>query len=199
MNCTDEHGFSKGGLRRGEWEVRAVGIDVGRRLVEAYHYAKGAPNTRTFLHGLFRAGKAFFDEDCLGCAWWIPPTKDAAQATWPARWQGVLALSRLVIAEGVPRNACSFLLARSVRLIPASDWPCLVTYADEWRGHTGAIYRASNWQYVGKTSPEATYTVDGRMRARKAGGRTRTHSEMLALGARFEGRYSRYKFVLVRA
>jgi hypothetical protein len=74
----------------------------------------------------------------------------------------------------------------------------LVTYADEWREHTGAIYRADNWGYVGKTRPERTYQIDGRMVARKAGPKTRTHAEMLGLGATLVGSFSKHKFVMVR-
>lgn len=186
-----------GRLRKEDWEVRPVSIAVARELVRRYHYAKGAANTRTYLHGLFRKG-AFFDDDCVGVAWWIPPTKGAAEATYPKNWQGVLSLSRLVVAPNVPKNACSFLLSRSIALIPATDWPCLVTYADDWRGHTGTIYKASNWKYLGKTAAEETYTIDGVMTARKAGGHTRTRSEMLALGARCEGKHAKHKYVLIR-
>jgi hypothetical protein len=184
-------------LRRGDWEVRPVDISVARRLVEQEHYAAGASNTATYLHGLFPAG-AFFDEECRGVAWWIPPTRLAAQATYPKRWQGVLSLSRLAIRPDVPNNAATFLLARSRRLIDAKIWPCLVTYADDWRGHTGAIYKADNWQYCGKTKPERTYCVNGRMTARKAGGKTRRHDEMLAIGAELIGSFSKHKFVYLR-
>jgi hypothetical protein len=184
-------------LIKEEWEVRSVAIDVARELVRRYHYAKGASNTRTYLHGLFRKGE-LFDDACAGVAWWIPPTRSAAEATYPKNWQGVLALSRLVVAPDVPKNACTFLMARSAALIPATEWPCLVTYADDWRGHTGTIYRASNWQYVGKTDAEETYTIGGVMTARKAGGHTRTKSEMLALGAQCEGKHAKHKYVLIR-
>lgn len=186
-----------GRLLKGEWEVRAVSMDVARELVQRYHYAKGASNTRTYLHGLFRRD-AFWETECCGVAWWIPPTRDAAEATYPKNWQGVLALSRLVVAPDVPKNACTFLLARSVKLIPAEVWPCLITYADDWRGHTGIIYKASNWKYLGKTRPEATYTVKGVMTARKAGGHTRTKAEMLAMGAVNEGNHAKHKYVLIR-
>lgn len=184
-------------LRKEDWEVRPVALDVARGLVERLHYAKGASNTRTYLHGLFPKG-AFFDEECRGIAWWIPPTRSAAEATHPENWQGVLSLSRLCVCDDVPKNACTFLLSRSVKLIPASEWPCLVTYADDWRGHTGTIYRACNWEYLGKTAPEATFTVDGVMTARKAGGKTRTVGEMLALGAVHEGKHAKHKFVFRR-
>lgn len=185
-----------GRLKKGEWDVGHVCINVARRLVEKYHYAKGASNTATYLCGLFPK-HAIFDEECLGVAWWIPPTRSAAEATYPACWQGVLCLSRLVVAPEVPKNACSFLLARSRKMIDREKWPCLVTYADDWRGHSGGIYRADNWQYVGKTKPERTYVIDGVMTARKAGPNTRTHAEMLELGAVMAGSFAKHKFVRI--
>jgi len=169
-------------------------LSVAAELVRQYHYAAGAANTATYLHGLFRIG-AFWETECMGVAWWIPPTKSAALATYPANWQSVLCLSRLVIAPGVPKNACTFLLARSRKLIDRSAWPCLVTYADDWQGHSGAIYRADNWHYVGKTKPERLYTLGGRMIARKAGPTTRRHDEMIALGAECLGSFAKHKYM----
>jgi hypothetical protein len=180
-------------LRKTEWEVLSVDIRTARTLVEAEHYARGASNTATYLHGLYPRG-SINPSDCVGVAWWIPPTKNAANATYPANWRGVLALSRLVIAPGVPKNACTFLLSRSRKAINRILWPCLVTYADTWRGHSGAIYKADNWEYVGLTKPERTYVIGGRMTARKAGGHTRTHSEMLALGAECIGSFAKHKY-----
>ena len=184
------------GLHKSEWKVRTVGLDVATALVEACHYAGGCANTATYRHGLFPSA-AFFDAECLGAALWIPPTKSAALATFPANWQGVLALSRLVLVPGLPTNSASFLLAGSMRLIDRERWPCLVTYADQWRGHVGTIYKATNWDYVGETKPQAVYTLDGRMVARKAGPKTRTKAEMLALGCVLEGRFSKHKYTHV--
>jgi hypothetical protein len=181
-------------LKRAHWEVRAVDIDVGERLVQRFHYAAGAANTKTYLHGLFPRG-SHWEQECRGVAWWIPPTRDAAEALAGEDWGGVLALSRLAIEPGMPGNAATFLMAASVRMVDRSRWPWLVTYADEWRGHTGAIYRATGWRDAGETAPEAVYTLNGRMVARKAGGRTRRHAEMLALGCVFEGRFRKRRFV----
>lgn len=178
-------------LRKSDWEVRDTPLSVGRSLVEQYHYSRGGSNTRTYMHGLYRIGS----EECVAVAWWIPPTKSAALATYPDRWQGVLALSRLVVHPDVPKNACTFLLARSVKLIDRAKWPCLVTYADTWRGHTGGIYRACNWEFVGMTKPERTYIKDGRMIARKAGPNTRTHAQMLEMGAEMVGSFAKHKYV----
>lgn len=178
-------------LHAKEWEVRDVSLSIARDIVVAYHYAKGASNTATYLHGLFKKGYNI----CYGVAWWIPPTKSAALATYPYNWKGVLSLSRLVIIPGVPKNACTFLLSRSRKLIDRSKWPCLVTYADNSQGHTGIIYKADNWEYWGITKPERMYTIRGVMTARKAGPHTRTHQEMINLGAVLVGSFYKHKFV----
>lgn len=182
----------EGRLDKKYWFVRPVDIKQARELIEREHYAKGASNTAVAIHGLF---------DCIGdlcgVAWWIPPTKAAAQATYHD-WRKVLSLSRLAIVPGVPKNACSFLIARSAKMIDKEKWPCLVTYADEWRGHSGGIYKAANWKEVGKTKPQACWTINGRMTAKKAGPKTRTTAEMKALGAKLEGHFAKTKFVLIR-
>lgn len=182
-------------LRKRDWTVAGCDQDIAERFIIDEHYAKGASNTATYLHGLYPARWHWYLE-CVGVAWWIPPTKSAAQAWAGDRWEGVLCLSRLAIAPHVPPNACSFLLAHSVRKIDRTRWHTLVTYADEWRGHAGTIYKAAGWQFCGYTKPEATYTINGRMTARKAGGNTRTHADMLALGAEFVGRFRKSRWRL---
>ena len=181
-------------LHKGDWVVDGCDISTARGFVERYHYARGASNTATYLHGLFPAGYHWAAE-LMGVAWWLPPTKNAAKSLVGDDWRGVLSLSRLCVSPEAPRNSCSFMLARSVRGIDRSKWHTLVTYADGWRGHAGTIYLASGWQYDGETSPERTYTLNGRMLARKAGKRTRTHQEMIDLGCVVEGRFSKHRFV----
>jgi hypothetical protein len=173
--------------------VKTVPLDVCQQMVAKYHYAKTGSNTATFRHGLFLKTDP---ETCLGIAWWIPPTKSAALANYPANWKAVLVLSRLVVHPDMPQNAASFLIMQSVRLIKLDlRWEYLLTYADEWQKHSGAIYKATNWEPRGKTAPEATWqTAEGLMVARKAGPHTRTKAEMESLGHKMIGRYSRYRF-----
>jgi len=180
-------------LRREDYEVRTVPLSLCQEKVRKYHYAKTGSNTATFRHGLFLKADS---EKCIGIAWWIPPTKSCALANYPKNWRAVLVLSRLVVDPEVPKNAASFLIMQSVKLIRKDQrWEYLLTYADEWQGHTGAIYKATNWKPLGKTSPEATWVdSEGRMVARKAGPHTRTKAEMLELGYRMIGRFSRFRF-----
>lgn len=184
------------GLRRADWCVDVIALKQAREIIEDEHYARGASNTATFRHGLFR--REDWPLTVLGAALWQPPTRSAAEATFPEDWQVVLSLSRLAIRPEVPTNGASFLLSRSEKLIRQDGrWRCLVTYADEWQGHTGAIYRAAGWQYVGMTKPERTYVLGSVMVARKAGPHTRTAAEMEALGAECVGSFAKHKFVKV--
>lgn len=180
-------------LRRADYEVHTVPLATCQDLVTRFHYARGGSNTAVFRHGLFRRDSP---DRCLGVAWWIPPTKSCALAAYPANWRAVLVLSRLVVIPNVPKNAASFLIMQSVRLIRCDPrWECLLTYADKWRGHTGAIYLATNWTPCGETAPEATFVdSSGRLVARKAGPHTRTRAEMAALGHQCVGRFSKYRF-----
>ena len=180
-------------LLRSEWIVQTVPLSSCHRLVAQEHYSQGGANTATFRHGLMRRDSPL---QVRGVAWWIPPTRTAAEASWEGDWRQVLALSRLAIEPDVPTNGASFLLGNSERIMRADGrWRCLITYADEWQGHTGAIYRATNWEYVGLTKPERVYVNPaGRMVARKAGPMTRTHADMLALGYHCVGSFARHKF-----
>ena len=180
-------------LKKSDYEVKTIPLATCQQMVQKYHYARTGSNTATFRHGLFLKTQP---ETCLGVAWWIPPTKSAALANYPSNWKAVLVLSRLVVHPDVPQNAASFLIMASVKLIRQDlRWEYLLTYADEWQKHSGTIYKATNWKYLGKTTPEATWVdTEGRMVARKAGPHTRTKAEMESLGYKMIGRYSRHRF-----
>lgn len=193
-------------LRKADWTVRDITLTECRDIITRLHYARGGSNTAVYCHGLVRCDDP---STVLGCAWWLPPTKLAAIASLPERadgtvdddysWQRVLSLSRLAVDPSVPQNACTFLLSRSVKMIRKTGrWDVLITYADDWQGHRGTIYRAAGWEYMGRTKPEATWvSASGQLVARKAGPRTRTNDEMVALGHTMVGRHGKHKFRLV--
>jgi hypothetical protein len=179
-------------LRSEDWLVRPVDPMIGRALIARYHYAGGCSNTVTACHGLVHRET----RQVRGVAWWLPPTRKAAAAHWSDP-DAVLSLSRLVILPDVPKNAASFLLMRSAALLPAR-WPCLVTYADTERGHTGGIYKAAGWEERGLSDPTPVWVdCDGRRVARKST-RSRTNAEMNELGHVFLGYFRKHRFRLVR-
>ena len=181
-------------LRRQDWCVRDVPAADARAFITEHHYSKGSSLTRVYSHGMFRR-----DSDRLmGVAIWLPPTRVAAESVNKDRWQKVLSLTRLACHPETPRNAASFLLGASIRLIRSDGrFVSLVTYADTRYGHTGSIYRASNWTYVGCMKGSCAWRdpKTGRQVARKAT-RSRTDAEMLALGYERLPPSDKHKFVL---
>lgn len=129
-------------LRKSEWVVKPCSHWTAVALVEQFHYAKSGSKQSVATHGLYRVG----DDKCYGVTWWLPPPSKVASASVHKDWRNVLSLSRLVIHPDAPKNAASFLLSRSVKMLP-ERYHALVTYADTWQNHTGAIYRATNWEY----------------------------------------------------
>lgn len=188
---TEDHSLS---LRREDWFVDDISARDARDFIVQHHYSKGASNTRVYSHGLFRRG----EEMLYGAALWLPPTRVAAESVNKEHWTRVLSLTRLACHPDAPKNAASFLLAGSIKRIKCDGrFASLVTYADDRMGHTGAIYRASNWEYVGKTKPTPAW-VDpntGKQVARKST-KSRTNQQMLDLGFKMIGSFSRHKYVL---
>jgi len=74
----------------------------------------------------------------------------------------------------------------------------LVTYADTWMGHTGTIYKATNWEYVGLTKPTPVFVSNiGKMMGRKRGGKNITKQDLLKQGFSDVGKYPKHKFRLI--
>ena len=84
-----------------------------------------------------------------------------------------------------------------MKLLDRNRWPFLLTYADTWQGHTGHIYKASNWKYLGQTQPLEVFVKNGVMvsKKKKVAKRTFTRTEMTAMGADFLGCFPKHKFV----
>lgn len=184
-------------LRRSDFVVEPVPLGMARDLVHVYHYSRQAARSAVYRHGLFPVTNPL---DCRGVALWIPATPGSGRLLAGDAWQGVLVLHRLVIEPGAPTNAASYLLGRSIAAIrrDGARWSHLVTYADEAEGHTGGIYRATNWRYDGAHDSGHAAWVDaaGRRVSRKTGARMRTRAELEAAGATRLGTSRKHRFVI---
>lgn len=187
--------MTAGVLVGAQWSVRPLPHAEAAAFIAANHYARGASKTSVYRFGLFH----FLAPSApLGVTLWLPPTKVAACSVDPVRWRQVLALSRMAVAPGVPKNACSFLLGRAVRAIRRDRrFVALVTYADESQGHDGHVYRAAGWTYCGRTgsNPRWVDPRTGRQVATQATTTTRTADQMTALGYVRTGRFCKHKFI----
>jgi hypothetical protein len=180
-------------LKKTDWEVKNCLLKDAQMLVQEYHYAKGGSNTAVYTHGLYRRN----DDQLMGVVWWLPPTRVACESVNKENWKKVLSLTRMVMKPGTPKNACSFLLSQSVKLIKKdARFVSLVTYADESQNHTGNVYRSANWIYVGKTGPYPRWVNKQGIQVAPKATVNRTKAQMEALGLIKTGSYYKHKYIL---
>lgn len=121
--------------------------------------------------------------EIVGAALFLPPLPPAARKHAKSDPKKVTSLHRLVVKPGEPQNVATMLIGASLRhLKKGGRYDTVVTFADMAQGHTGAIYRATNAEYLGTSRPEP-YWVDrnGKIVSRKST-RTRSYEEMRSLG-----------------
>lgn len=66
---------------------------------------------------------------------------------------------RLVINDNCPPNSASFLVGRSLRMLPKPK--IIVSYADTAQGHVGYIYQACNFLYTGLSAKRTDWKIKG--------------------------------------
>jgi hypothetical protein len=181
-------------ILKDQWEVHPIAHKDVVDFVSEHHYAKGCANTSVARFGLFYKG----DRETLhGVSMWMPPIVGAGKKVCDNH-RVVLGLSRFCLRDDRPDNSGSFLLSRSVQLLDKDRWKVMLTYADSAKGHTGGLYRASNWFFHGKTKPATIYIdpTTEQMVSKKAGPTNRSHKEMLELGYVTEKSDGKYRFVM---
>lgn len=109
-------------------------------FIKAKHYAKRVPSI-SFAFGLMRG------QSLVGvCTYGTPPSHTLLKGVAGERWAAhVLELNRLTCEN--QRNNASFLVGRSLRLLPKPT--IVVSYADTGAGHVGYVYQACNFIYTG--------------------------------------------------
>jgi len=77
--------------------------------------------------------------------------------------KSVIELRRLCCVDDTPKNAESFFIGKSLRLL-RKDWTngIVVSYADKEHGHSGVIYKASNFTKIDDIPGARVILYDGR-------------------------------------
>jgi hypothetical protein len=134
-----------------------------RKFLSKWHYSDYVNIQAKHTFCLFREGNFGIPEMIGVCIYTRPAGPSAGQSYWPQAPDKVLELRRLCLIDDTPKNAESFFVGWTIRWLKKNtDWEYIISYADEEQGHSGVIYRASNFEYLGKTSPGRTLEVDGK-------------------------------------
>jgi hypothetical protein len=147
----------------GYWVEETTFNHTVRKFLKKWHYSDYVNIQEKHTFCLFREGN-FGIPDMVGvCIYTRPAGPSAGQAYYPQAPDRVLELRRLCLIDDTPKNAESYFVGRTLRwLRKNTDWEFVLSYADEEQGHTGVIYRASNFKYLGKTKGGKTLEVDGK-------------------------------------
>lgn len=173
---------------------------IWRDFLNSFHYARAG-----------RAGKirlgAYLNGHLIAVVKFSSTTRAGTAATLGLSSSQVLELDRLCIHPNFrKKNLASWMISRaSSYAFQSPSIRALVSFADPDAGHSGSVYRASNWNFFGKTSPSYEYiTPDGTIlhkktvyeRARSVGETESVYADSNILRRRRLTR--KLKFVLTR-
>lgn len=140
-------------FNKSDWSVNSIPFSEAKEWVLYKHYAHRIPPI-SYAFGLFRGGQL------EGVCTYGHPLSSTLKGCFGEDWADkLLELNRLVVNEGLPRNALSFFVSSTFKFLPS---PCpLVSYADSGQNHHGYIYQATNWIYTGLSAKFEDYVVRG--------------------------------------
>lgn len=139
--------FSNFTITRDYWNQQII------KFLDSYHYAKaGRPSNYIYL--------IKENDQIIGIVKFASPVRQGIAASINYQNQEILELDRFCIHIDYHKpNFASWMMAKSIRLLKKDkpELKCLVSFADPNAGHLGGIYRASNWQEIGRTSVSYFY------------------------------------------
>lgn len=136
-----------------KYSVKSVTTQDCKEWLLKKHYAKRIPSI-SYSFGLFDSNNFLIGV----CTFGMPPSSTLAKSICGEEFSNiVLELNRLVINDGLEKNALSFFVSCSLKLIPKPN--IIVSFSDLNMGHNGYIYQACNFLYTGESS-NTTQLID---------------------------------------
>jgi len=127
------------------WKVKQVSRKDITKFIEKWHYS-GSINgcISDYCYALFDTdaamrGALFFGRMAMANQW----------KRFGGKETDVIELRRLCCDDSTPRNAESYFIGRALKLLGKSwNGKTVVSYADKEYGHSGIIYKASNFEQL---------------------------------------------------
>lgn len=159
----------RGPVKLAEFELSQIRVArcsdtrAAKSILERHHYAGfGRPATAVYA--------AYLQDRVIAVAKLAPVVRVEVATSSGMDPSGVLELDRLcVVPEYQVKNLPSKFLSLMVKAVK-KDLPstsALVSFADPDQGHSGGVYRASNWTGVGTSAPSYEYVAEDGSRVHK--------------------------------
>lgn len=141
-----------------DFVVELTELSVIKPFVESNHYSGSINGVRvSHSFGLFNDG------ELIGAMIYGSLGMANAWKKYGERESDVVELRRLCCIDDTPKNTESYFIGKTIRYLKKnSNFKVIVSYADPNYGHSGVIYKASNFQYLGKTSPGRVIMFEGK-------------------------------------
>lgn len=123
--------------------------------VEHWHYSKTIPANRSNYIGVWEDG-VFIGAIIFGLG--------ASPSLGKPYGLGIFEISELTrVALNSHKSSVSKILSIAIKMVKNKNKGIrlLVSFADQFREHTGVIYQANNWIYTGETSPSEMLLING--------------------------------------
>jgi hypothetical protein len=138
--------------------IRVVNHETATNFYSKWHYLGKTSFISTINYG------AFFENICHGViSYGIPNAKKMKGYYDENSQNGWWEIKRLAMTDFCPKNSESRFIAISQKiLIKSFHVNGIVTMADSSVSHTGIIYKASGFKYLGMTDKKSDYVVNGK-------------------------------------
>ena len=132
------------------YKVKSIKKELCKEWLLYKHYAKRIPNIM-YSFGLF------YKNILVGViTFGMPPSSTLAESIAGKEYSNlVIELNRLIVNDGLEKNALSYFVANSINKLPNNK--IIVSFSDNNMNHTGYIYQATNFLYTGKTTNDSMY------------------------------------------
>ena len=134
------------------------------QFIEKHHYSHNVNGVQSLYHfGLYREGNFGLPKMIGAMLYAMPSMPHTAKKYNPINPDRCMELRRLVCIDETPKNTESYFIGNTLRWLKQNtDIEVIVSFADQHYGHSGTIYKASNFEYLGETSAGQVLMVDGR-------------------------------------
>lgn len=138
---------------KNRYKIKPISYKLAMELVVKNHYLhRKCPCSQAF--GLFESDRV------VGCVVYGTPSSAPLRkgiCGFDERFN-VLELTRLWIEDDTPKNAESYLIGNTIKLL---NKEIIVSYAEINQGHLGVVYQATNWIYTGLSAKRTNWTIEG--------------------------------------
>lgn len=135
-----------------------VSRDIIKPFVETHHYTKSIRSvTCNYCFGLYH------HDTLIGAMIYGRPAIFNQQLRYNSKHpELVMELRRLCCIDDTPKNTESYFISKSLKWLRLnSNIETIISYADTRHNHSGIIYKASNFEYVGQTIKLSSILFEG--------------------------------------